>query len=121
MALPVVLPAPIPLYRGDSRTLRFELYSDDAHTQPIDLTGYGPVVTAQLRANPDAELLEPLTVDASAAAAGVLIITVTPGSWAALAGVGTAGFDVQFASTDGSQVTTVLAGKVRVTKDFTHD
>lgn len=120
MAFPVVLSEAIELYRGDSRTIKFNFYSDDEQTVPVDLTAYGTVWTGNIRKKPDEVLLETLTIDASDAATGSFTVTLTPASWDELAGVKSMGWDVQVAAADGSSVTTLVAGRFQVTPDYTH-
>ena len=116
MAYPVEL-APITLYRGDYRELPYHFWADEAKTVPVDLSALGDTVACQARAKEDGELLAELQVRAQLAD-GVLILVITPDTWAALAGVRSFGFDVQIGPPQAP--VTVLRGSVKVEKDFTH-
>jgi hypothetical protein len=121
MALPVILPTPLSLWRGDSRTLTFRFWADVNKTVPIDLTAYGSVFSAQVRLSPGDPLLAGLDVDASQVATGVLTVRFTPATWASIGrDVKAAGYDVQAASTAGDDVTTLVTQKLKVSGDYTH-
>lgn len=119
MGWPVVL-APIPLYRGDSRAFTFKFWTDPAKTIPADLTLFGTLFALMIRTSPDGVPLATLTVDSTGAATGVLATSIPPAEWAVLPKTTFLGWDLQVSRTDGSAVTTLLASKFEVTKDYTH-
>lgn len=123
MAYPVVLAAPIALYRGDSRTLEFHFWSDAAKTIPVNLTTYGTIFTGNIRTAPDATLVEAMTLDTTNVSTGVLSIVISPAQWTALAGNAQLGWDVQVtdSATAPTEVTTLIRGTFTVTLDYTHD
>ncbi len=118
MALPAVIPTLIPLYRGDSFSMPVRVFSDAEQTTPVDLTLFGSVFTAQLRTTFRAAVEVPFDVDDTDAATGVLVLSLTPAQTGAL-DRGSYGFDAQAANADATVVTTLIAGKLAVSGDYT--
>lgn len=86
----------------------------------MDLSGLGTVVTCMARKAPDgAELIE-LDTGETDLAGGTVRIAIAPADWDTLAPYTALGFDVQVATSDGTGVTTLIAGTFAVTKDFTY-
>lgn len=114
----------IPLYRGDSRTLLFTFKDGTVDGTAIDLTAYGSVVTAQARKSADGTVLLSLDTSSSDLASGIVAAAVSPDDWTAIAAQfsrkGKVGFDIQIADSDGSRVTTVVAGQLVISPDYTH-
>lgn len=87
----------VPVYAGDSLT--FPAYVFTSSGDPVDLSGW--VLTAQWRRNPGSSTVIELTVDASEAGVGRVLLSATPVQTRQM---GTAGvFDLQG----------VLAGEVK--------
>ena len=101
------------LYRGDTYSWTFRLWSDAAKTVPLDLTT--AAAHAEIRDSPggsDVMSLDCLIIDP-----GMVQVQVRADDWAdaPLGGV----WDLELHWADG-RVRTVLAGEVTVTPDVTH-
>jgi len=105
---------PLTLYRGDSYSWSFMLWTDADKTLPADLTGV--TAKAQIRDKPGGtkeiitlacEVVMPNTVAMILDAASSARLATTPGVW-----------DLQL-TYDTGEVATVLAGPVTVTADVT--
>lgn len=103
------------VYRGDTNAWTFTLWTDEAATVPMDLTGY--VAHAQVRTKPGAptvlaELAAtvelPNTVRVDLDAEGSAALPTCGGAW-----------DLQLTNGTTGHVRTVLAGAVHVTADVT--
>lgn len=106
----------VPLYRGDAWRMPITDYAADG-TTPTNLTGYGSAWAAQMRQTPDSPTAVTITVDATAAATGQLVLTLAAATTAEL----TASlyvFDVQATGGAVSPIT-VYRGTVVVTRDVT--
>lgn len=101
------------LYRGDSYEWLIRLWSDDMGTLPLDLAG--ATVTAQIRDKPDGTKV--VNMGTAIEAPNAIRLTITPALWAT-APAESGQWDLQVIDADG-EVTTVLAGKVKITADIT--
>lgn len=95
------------MYEGDTYEWTFRLWTDDAHTVPVDLAGC--TVAAQIRDRPGGIVLQELalTVTLPNEIAAAPFEAEAAGRW-----------DLQVTNADG-KVQTVLAGSVNVTPDVT--
>jgi hypothetical protein len=99
------------LYRGDSARWRFQLWQDDAKTQPADLTG--ATVLAQIRDRPDGSNI----VDLTCTITTPNIIDVALAAGAAVPQRGVWDLQVTYPSGD---IVTYLTGRVAMQLDVTH-
>lgn len=102
------------LYRGDTYEWKFLLWMDAGKVQPFDLTGWTP--KAEIRDKPGGTVLVTLdvTLDPDPPGHNGLIMTLDKTQ----AATGPKGvWDLQI--TDGTEVSTVLAGAVKSTADVT--
>jgi hypothetical protein len=102
------------IYRGDSYKWSFTLFTDAAHTLPLDLTGATAKAEVRLKSG-DPVLLTlactitvPNKVDVSLTAADSKAITFTAAQW-----------DLQITWTASGTVKTVVAGSVKIDADIT--
>lgn len=100
------------LYRGDSYEVRVRLWSDDAGTVAVDLTG--ATVAAQIRNKTAGTTIVDLGVLVTLP--NIVNISMTPDMYATCPAKGV--WDMQVTFSDG-QVNTPVAGKVAVTGDVT--
>jgi hypothetical protein len=107
---------PLSLYRGDSYTWQFRLWSDPAHTQPVDLTG--ATVKAEVRYTPGGTAI--LALDCTITAPNIIGMHLPADAWDGfvMTKTGTAAWDLQV-SFPGGDVITYLAGPVTLTADIT--
>lgn len=104
---------PIVVRVGDTESLTLNLQNSDG--TPINVTGR--TYAAQIRSTPDSTtVLASFTCAISNAAGGVVTATLPASTTAALT-PGVAVFDLQ--ETNGTVVTTLLAGPVTITQDVT--
>lgn len=107
---------PLKLYRGDSYKWRFVVWADPEKTQPADLTDV--VAAAQIRTTAGGDLLMNLVCEV------LLPNTVTvalPASLWPTTAPKTAGWDLELTYPNSPpDVTTIIAGKVSVTMDYTN-
>jgi len=105
---------PLDLYHGDSYNWQFKLWTDEAKTQALDLTGV--TVKAEIRDKPAGLAIYPL--DCTVALPNV-IEAILPANMSDTLPIGTdMVWDIQLTYPNGS-VNTLLAGKVSVTQDVT--
>ena len=100
------------LYRGDSFEWRFQLWEDEARTDPVDLTG--ATVAAEFRDKSGG-----LTIVAFRCVVtlpNIIDVFMDAAMWAGAPATGV--WDLQITFLDG-EVRTVVAGKVAVTADVT--
>jgi hypothetical protein len=114
----------IEAYRGDTKEWTATFADDATPPAPVDMSAWSWL--AQIRATQDepATVVATMTVDATSAATGTLVITLPATEAAKLVTGDAAGFDPGKATyywdlqgTDGAVVKTWLAGKVKVTGD----
>ena len=103
---------PLDLYHGDSYNWQFKLWTDEAKTQPLDLTGV--TVKAEIRDKPAG--MEIFALDC--AISGNVVEAVLSAATSATLPIGDLVWDIQLTYPNGS-VNTLLAGKVTVTQDVT--
>jgi hypothetical protein len=101
------------LYRGDSYTWRFVMWSDTAKTIPADLVGVVP--RAEIRDKPGGALVVPLVCTVEPPNTVLAILSAAASSTLPLQG----SWDLQLTYPDG-EVATVVAGSVGVTADVTN-
>lgn len=103
---------PLTLYRGDTYTWRFVLWTDEAKTIPADLVGV--TVKAEIRDKPGGATIIPLACVVEMPNA--ILATLNAASSALLPLVGA--WDLQLTYAEG-EVATILAGMVTTTPDVT--
>jgi len=103
---------PLTLYRGDSARWRFTLWTDEAKTQPADLTD--ATAKAEIRDKPAGATVVALVC--AVELPNVVTMELLPAASATLPAKGA--WDLQMTYADGS-VVTILAGSVEVTPDVT--
>jgi hypothetical protein len=100
------------IYRGDSYTWEFKLWTDAAKTQPYDLTNEN--VKSEIRDAPAGTILATMT--AAVTLPNIIDLTLpAPQSQYAANGV----WDLQLTNSVSGWVSTVVSGKVIVTPDVT--
>lgn len=105
------------VYRGDAWQLPINDTQSDGVT-PVDLTTIGTAFTSQARISPDAKTAIDITVDASRAAQGILLLSLD-GTQTTAMNRSTYVFDVQATGGPLSPLT-LYKGSLEVTKDVTH-
>lgn len=121
MGWPVKLDT-INLYRGDTRTLRFQFWEDAGQTVPVDLTQLGTVYTSQVRATPDSStVVGTLTVDPIDAATGVLLVDIDVSFWANITTSTRLKWDLQVSDSADAPtlIVTLVSGTFVVAMDVT--
>jgi hypothetical protein len=111
MSLPVVLPTPLQVYRGDRYSVAVQFNKPDLTA--VDLTVYGSTWKAEARTTRKSETAFEFAVDASDAVTGRLVLSLTDVVTAAMPGG--LGFDVQATDT----ATTLLRGQIAVSGEWT--
>ena len=101
---------PLTVYRGDSYSWRVEVWEDDAHTDPADLTGAVAVAAILQSGRP----VVPLTCTVTGNQIDVVLTAAASAQLAVLA----SSWDVQVTYPSGD-VKTLVAGAVRVRLDVT--
>lgn len=104
---------PISVRIGDTESVTVTLQESDS--TPVDITGRS--YAAQIRATADSStVIASFTCAITNAAAGQFACTLSAATTGALA-IGTGVWDLQ--ETNGTTVTTILAGPVRIDRDIT--
>lgn len=105
---------PLDLYRGDSYKWKFVVWADAEKTQPANLTDVHPA--AQIRTSAGGDLLMNLVCDIQEP--NVVLVSLPASLWQPTAPK-SAGWDLEL-TYPGGDVTTIIAGKVTVTMDYTN-
>jgi hypothetical protein len=116
MGLPVVLSAPLTVWRGDKYSVRIEAVDDTGAA--YDLSGFGGDWTAAVRLRPSGELVCQFTVETDLPA-GLVTLRLTKDDTRLLNGA-VYGFDVQ-TDTDPADPygpTTIVAGRIQAGGDY---
>jgi hypothetical protein len=100
------------LYRGDSYSWRFVLWTDAGKTIPADLTSV--LVKAEIRDQPGGTTVIPLTITIQLPNTITAVLDAAASARLPLSGA----WDLQLTYPDG-EVATILAGQVAVTADIT--
>lgn len=113
------------LYRGDSYVWEFRLWTDEARTDPVDLST--ATVAAQIRDKSGGAIVIDLACEVVAGTAGpppitthnTIRTTLAAALWDDAPGLGAGVWDLEVTYADGT-VQTVLAGKATATPDVTN-
>lgn len=107
------------IYRGDTYAHVLEFWNDEAETDPFALTGTptAQIRSARLTSATAGDALADFACVISGAGDNILTISLTAAETLALPAGATLFWDCQL--TDGSTITTLLAGKVKVLDDVT--
>ena len=103
------------LYRGDSYSWRFQLWHDDAKTQPVDLTG--STAAAEIRDRSAGTNIVALDAVITDAPAGIIDVAFPATLWADNPPAGK--WDLELTDSAGN-VNTIVAGAVKITGDITN-
>jgi len=101
------------LYRGDSYLWRYQLWSDCARTEPVDLTG--ATVAASMGDKPGG--LELVALDCEITLPNIIDVAMHAGAWTGVGALGAWDLEVTY---DGGAVRTIVSGRVAVTEDVTN-
>jgi hypothetical protein len=107
----------IPVYRDADWS--WQIQNNGPTGSPIDMTAFGTVWTSMARTNLAAADAVTITVDASQAATGLIVLSLTHAATAALA-VTLLHFDVFAAASGGTPVNAVYTGELQVDGAYTH-
>jgi hypothetical protein len=107
---------PLKLYRGDSYKWKFVVWADTDKTIPAQLQGVTPA--AQIRDTAGGNLMMSLLCEIQDP--NIVIVTLQASMWAPTAPK-VAGWDLELTyPTTPPEVTTIIAGKVSITMDYTN-
>ena len=100
------------LYRGDTYSWRFQLWEDDARTDPVDLTGV--VAESEIRDKSGGAVI--MTLECVVTLPNIIDVELAADLWTGAPPAGA--WDLQLTYATG-EVRTVVAGKVVITPDIT--